>query len=102
MSGHGQPKQLIYPSYNNGHFDGGLRTKEVCWMHVSDGKTLYSIQNVESVQNRMQWGQCFTGEVGYHYYGRRDGDYIELLVPGKKIKSKKYVIQQMSDAQTTQ
>ena len=103
MAGNSPAQMLVNPSYANGHFDVGLSTKPVCWMHLAAGGVLYVVQDQESYSDRVNWHGCYAGRVGDQIPGRVRGNRLELFLwDGKKGHTKKYLILSMSDANTTQ
>src|SRR5213592_2607214 len=82
-----------------GSFGGGEQT--LCWLHVSDGQTLYvAYREIPSV--RRLWEGCGTFGVGTQLRGgvSNDRTRLGLFIPDKKGKLKLlyYKITQMANA----
>jgi hypothetical protein len=82
--------------------EGGVGdVHQPCWLHVSDGKTLYVIK----AMTYRPWGQnCNEVNIGEHVQGAQDRKYFIVLFPekGGKTKRREYEIVSMSSAETTQ
>jgi hypothetical protein len=111
----GQPKPEEYTldltvkmSGQNEHTDrnwnGSAHPVNVCWLHVSDGQTLYAMYMKKS--NWGFWGDCPSLEVGQRlkgYYPKR-GKYMKVLMPGKngKWNSAEFTVTEKGSATTLQ
>ena len=85
-------------------YNGMLNVKtKVCWVHVSDGKTLYS---AFLKKEGMFTHDCPVLEPNSHVHGLiyKGGKYLGLLMPQSngKTKGMTFTITERSDAQTTQ
>ncbi len=86
----------------------GAQEEGGCWLHVSDGKQLYVVGELEPglhMNSAFSRRSCSVAPIGSTVQGsiNKKGDRMVLMIPnGEKEKKKQYRIQSVSDANTTQ
>lgn len=83
---------------------GAANPVNICWIHASDGQTLYSMYMKKA--NWGFWGDCPSLEVGQHLKGSypKRGKYMKVLLPGKKGKGNwvEFTVIEKGSAETLQ
>jgi hypothetical protein len=95
-----KPFKIVMSGGSGAQQEGG------CWLHVSDGRQLYVVAELEpGFHTAFSRRSCNVAPVGSTVQGgvNKKGDRMLLMISiGDKEKKKEYRIESVSDANTTQ